>query len=115
MVLLLLFLDGGELPPSKFLQKIELAVSGFAAPPPHHVSPALSALLPPALLAAKYVFVREDASISPLYRGPYLVLERRTDFFRLQLGERMDVVSVDRLKPAFSDEPISPALPPLCC
>ena len=35
------FLDGAELPPFKFLQKIELTVSGFASPPPHHVLPLL--------------------------------------------------------------------------
>ena len=110
------FLDGGELPPSKFLQKIDLAVSGFTPPPPHLVSLAPPAPLPPAVLAAKYVFVRDDASIPPLaslYCGPYLVLERRTKFFRLQLVDRTDLVSLDRLKPAFSDEPISPTLPPL--
>ena len=36
------------------------------APPPHHVSPAQPAPLPPALLAAKYILVREEASISTL-------------------------------------------------
>ena len=64
------------------------------------------------------MFVREDAfilSLSPFYRGPYLILERRAKFFRLQLGDRKDVVSVYRLKPAYLDESISPALPPLCC
>ena len=39
--------------------------------------------------------------MAPLYRGPYLVLERKDKFFRLQLGSRTDVVSVDRLKSAF--------------
>ena len=109
-------LDGGEIPRSRFLQKIELAVSGFDAPPPHHVSPAPPAPLWPALLAAKFMFVREDAYVpplAPLYLGPYLVLEWRTKFFCLQLGDRTNVVSVDRLKPAFSDEAISLALLPL--
>ena len=61
------------------------------------------------------VFVREDASIpflAPLYRGVYLVLERKSKFFRLQIGSKSDVVSVDRLKPAFSDDPIQAASPP---
>ena len=40
-----------------FLQQIEQAVSGFAVPLPHHVSPAPPALLPAAMLAAKFVFV----------------------------------------------------------
>ncbi len=61
------------------------------------------------------VFVREDASkpsLSPLYRGPYLVVERRSKFFRLQIGAKVDSVSVDRLKPVFSDSPVIPAAPP---
>ena len=61
------------------------------------------------------MFVREDPSISslaPLYRGPYLVLEWRDKFFRLQIGSRTDVVAVDCLKPVFSDVSVSPALPP---
>ena len=75
--------------------------------PPHQ--------LPAALLSAKFVFVQEDASnpsLAPLYNGPYLVLEQRDKFFCFQVGFRTDVVSVDRLKPVFSDEPVSPAILP---
>ena len=97
--------------------KIEQAVAGFAIPAPHHVPQSLPCQLPAALLSAKYVLVREDAyipSLAPLYRGLYLVLEQRDKFFRLQIGSRTDVVSVDRLKPVFSDKPVLPALPPAC-
>ena len=58
------------------------------------------------------MLVREDASVpslAPLYLGPYLVLELQTKFSRLQLGDKTDVYFVDRLKPAFSEVPISPA------
>ena len=58
----------------------------------------------------------EDASVpslAPLYHEPYRVLERRDKYFNLQLGSRTDVLSVDRLKPAFSKDPISAALPPV--
>ena len=111
-----------ELPPSSYLSKIEravpgFAVPGFAVPPPHHVFQAPPCQLPVALLSAKYVFVREDASIpslAPVYRGPYLKLEQRDKFFRLQIGSGTDVVSVDCLKPVFSDKPVLPALPPAC-
>ena len=99
------FLRSPELPPPSFLQKIENTLAGFPILPPHP---------PPALLAAEFVFVREDStipSLAPLYRGLNLVLERRDKFFRLQLGSRTDVVSVDRLKPAFSENPIKAALP----
>ena len=71
--------------------------------------------LPPALLMAKFVFVREDAalpSLAPLYHGPYLVLKRRVKFFCLQLGSRTDVVSLDWLKLAFSKDPITAVLSP---
>ena len=96
------FLDSSELPPAAWLIKIEQAVVGFAVSPPHHVlkTQPLSA----ALMSARYVFVGEDASIpslAPLYCGPCLVLEKSDKYFRLQLGSRTDVVSMDRLKPVF--------------
>ena len=59
--------------------------------------------------------MREDASIpslAPLYCGPYLVLEKCGKYFRLQLGSRTDVISVDRLKPVISSDPVSVAVPP---
>ena len=88
------FLGSPELPPPAFLRKIEEAVSGFAVPPPHHIQVSLPNQL-------------------PLYRGPYLVLEQRDKFFRLQIGSKSDAVSVDCLKPAFSEDPIEPALRPV--
>ena len=56
----------------------------------------------------------DDASIpslAPLYCGPYLVLEKHDKYFHLQLGFRTNVVSVDRLKPIFSSDPVSVAVP----
>ena len=64
----------------------------------------------------EYVFVCDDASkppLSPLYRGPYLVLRRSEKFFVLQIGDKKDVVSVDRLKPVFSSNPVVPGVPPV--
>ncbi|XP_023341813.1 uncharacterized protein LOC111711654, partial [Eurytemora carolleeae] len=109
------FLSVPEFTPDSFLRKIQLGSSGFSAPPPHHVAPAAPKPLPKSLLQADFVFVREDASVpalSPLYRGPYKVLERQSKFFRLQIGDKVDVVSVDRLKPVISDSTIIPARPP---
>ena len=88
------FLESAKLPPMSFLKKIERAVSGFDVPPLHHVPPAQPVPLPPAILTAKFVFVREDASVpplSPLYCRPYLVLEWRTNNFFLQIGDRTGV------------------------
>ena len=65
---------------------------------------------------ADFVFVRDDASktpLSPLYRGPYRVLHCSEKFFVLQIGDISDSVSVDRLKPVFSSVPVVPAEPPL--
>ena len=67
-------------------------------------------------MEAKYVFVQDDASkppLSPLYRGPYLVLRRSEKFFILQIGDKKDAVSVDRLKPVFSSVPVIPGVPPV--
>ena len=109
------FLDSPELPSSQFLSKIGKVISGFSVPPPYHVSQLHQTEVPAALRIAKFVFVREDASkpsLAPLYRGLYLVVERRSKFFRLQIGQKVDSVSVDRLKPVFSDSPVVPTSPP---
>ena len=69
--------------------------------------------LPRALLEAEFVFVRDDASKPPLsllYRGPYRVLKRSETFFFLQIGEKADSVSVDRLKPVVSSIPVIPSV-----
>ena len=107
--------DIPELLPDAFLRKVDRAIDGFAVPLPHHVRPVPLVQLPSALMSAKYVFVREDAvisSLAPCYRGPYLVIDWQGKYFRLQIGSKQDVVSVDRLKPVFSDAPVTPVLPP---
>ena len=109
------FLYSPELPPARYLNKIEHAEDDFAVSPPHHVllSPPQQLLV--ILLLAKYVFEQEDTSIpslAPLYRRPYLVLERQAKFFCLQLSSRTDDVSMDRLKPVFSTDSVSVAVPP---
>ena len=102
------FLDGPELPSSQFLSKIGKAISGFSVPQTNQVPQQPPAEVPASLTTARFVFVREDASkpsLAPLYRGPYLVLEWRNKFFRLQIGNKVDSVSIDLLKPVFSDSP----------
>ena len=41
------------------------------------------------------------------YAGPYLVLEKGPKFFKLQLGERTEEVSRDRLKPHVGQVPLA--------
>ena len=108
-------MDDPDLPPMDFLRKINSAITGFSRPVPHHTGPALARPLPKTLLSSEFVFVRKDSSVpflSQLYRGPYKVVDRKDKYVKLQIGSQQDNVSVDRLKPVFSDEKVSPALPP---
>ena len=78
-------------------------------PPVWHGEESRRSFVPQELSTATHVFVRVDAHRTPLqapYKGAYRVLERRSKYFKLDLGSREDVVSVDRLKPAFLDEPV---------
>ena len=62
--------------------------------------------VPADLKSCEYVFVREDAHKPPLsspYRGPFLVLSRTDKSFRVQLSNREDWISIERLKPAYVD------------
>ena len=71
--------------------------------------------VPPSLLTAHFVFVRQDAvepTLSPLYSGPYLVLRPGPKFLKLQIGDRTDTVSVDHLKPCLTSVDITLAFPP---
>ena len=66
------------------------------------------------LMEADFVFIRRGAPgppLSPLYDGPYRVVAKSPKVFQLQLGSRVESVSVDRLKPCLSSETI-PAVPP---
>jgi len=53
-----------------------------------------------------YVFVRYDAvkrSLQPLYDGPFHVLKRNAKHYTLDIAGHKKVVSLDRLKPAYTD------------
>ena len=108
------FLEHSELPLESFLRRIEQAVLGFSRPPGHNVIPQPQPQpLPRPLLDADFVFVRDDVSKPHLYRGPYRVLRQLEKFFFLQIGDKSESVSVDRLKPVISSTPVVPAVPSL--
>ncbi len=61
------------------------------------------------------VYIRRGGVLppfAPMYVGPYAVLERGEKVFWLQVGDREEVVSVDRLKPHTGAETVQPAAPP---
>ena len=60
--------------------------------------------VPEALRSAVFVFIRHGARRTPLtrpYDGLFRVLEKGEKFFRIKVGAKEQVVTVDRLKPAF--------------
>ena len=71
--------------------------------PAHHDKRPVS--VPKSLQKYPYVFVRVDGHRRPLdrpHQGPYKVLSRYEKYFTLDLGNRQDNVSIDRLKPALA-------------
>lgn len=81
----------------------------------HH--PSQTVYVHPALSASEFVFVRNDAvtpSVTKPYQGPFKVLTRHPQFFKLQMGKRAVNISLDRLKPAFTwNAESSPPVPVL--
>ena len=82
-----------------------------------HGSEHIKINVPASLEAAQFVYVRRDGKKTPLqppYDGPYRVLSKTDKYFQLQVGNRTDNVSVDRLKAAVTegDKPIQVAQPP---
>jgi len=71
---------------------------------------------PPAALASgDLVYVRKGGQLQPLaqpYSGPYKVLERGPKYFRLGIGGKDTVVTVDCLKPHTGTAETTPAAPP---
>ena len=72
--------------------------------------------VPGRLYTADYVFICHDAhrgSLQLLYDGPFRVLMPREKHFVVEIGGRLEQVSVDRLKPAHVhlDKPVSLAEP----
>jgi hypothetical protein len=90
-------------------------MTGRPPPPTRHNSAPAPSTIPEELLLARFVLVRRDGAqppLSPIYDGPYRVLERSTHFFLLDIGDRTDKVSTLRLKAARTPADTEPARPP---
>ena len=74
------------------------------------------AQIPAALRSAEFVFVRHGARRTPLtrpYDGPFRVIEGGENFFKVKVGTKEQVITVDRLKPAFGfADPAPPSTTP---
>lgn len=54
-----------------------------------------------------HVFIRRDTvrtSLVPPYFGPCEVIQRYSKTFKVKIGDKCEIVSIDRLKPAFLDK-----------
>ncbi len=82
-------------------------------PPTRPLSYAAAANTLPAHLAqADHLYMRVGGQQKPLaapYAGPYLVVSKGAKTFTIQVGQRQEIVSVDRLKPHTGLGPVSPA------
>jgi hypothetical protein len=67
------------------------------------------------LWEADYLYVRKGQAASPFqlpYSGPFEVLRRREEVFDIQMGPRVESISVDRLMKHRGAAPMLPAAPP---
>ncbi|BHF66092.1 hypothetical protein SprV_0200910600 [Sparganum proliferum] len=99
--------SSAHLDPSNYVQRLHQAMTHLRATPPR--APTSNSHIDPNLLICSFVFVRVDIVRRPLqqpYDGPFRVLSRTDKHFTIDRGGRTDVVSVDRLKAAYT-EPLS--------
>jgi transposase InsO family protein len=71
--------------------------------------------LPQDLQQASHIYIRRGGVAKPLsteYSGPYRVVQRSPKFFTVDLGDRQDTISVDRIKPHLGTAPVTPAVAP---
>jgi transposase InsO family protein len=77
--------------------------------------PATASTVPDQLMTARYVYVRRGGQGTPLappYSGPYQVLRPGEKVFKIAVGDKEEIVTVDRLKPHTGDGPLQAAWPP---
>ena len=67
-------------------------------------------------LQQKQSFIRRDGHKTPLqqpYMGPFRVIQHGEKYFKIDYGGKPESISVDRLKPAYTDPEVDPVfLPP---
>ncbi|GFN78983.1 Pol polyprotein [Plakobranchus ocellatus] len=99
---------------SRFGVPLDITLSPF---PTSHHGLSSSSSVPQSLRDSKFVFIRNDSHRGPLRRpfdGPFRVVAPSDKTFRIMVGSREEVISADRLKPAYVDltGPVTVAQPP---
>jgi hypothetical protein len=97
------FINTAETMSPSFLNDLQTTMACRLPLPMQHNSVPAPSTLPEELLLACFILVRRNGAqplLSPVYDGPYRVLELSTHFFLLEIGDRTDKVSTLRLKAA---------------
>ena len=92
--------------PTEYTQRLRMFMSEVGPAESRPIQPK-EGYLDPKLKCATQVFVRVDRVKRPLeppYEGPYKVVLRNKDYFKIQRGTRTDSVHVSRLKAAYSED-----------
>jgi hypothetical protein len=109
------FLGSPDMPVETLVDRVRAGLPDFEPPAMRLCRPEVGEGLPAALASASHVYVLKGGSLPSLaqrYSGPFVVLERNAKTFRLAVGSREEVVSVDRLKPHLGTLSTSSAVPP---
>ena len=91
--------------PLAYVERLRSAMAALS-PSSSRQTPPTATYFPVALDSCTHVFVRRDSVKKPLqppYDGPFRVLNRTPKYFQLEMRGKADTVSVDRLKPAYTD------------
>lgn len=109
-------LSSPDTPVETFVARVRTGASSFKPPVNRPGRPVSSPGIPPVLAATSHVDVLRGGNLPPLlpprYTGPFVVLEKGAKTFRMAVGKREEIVSVDRLKPHLGTSLASPAEPP---
>jgi len=101
--------------PEEPLEQVVERLRSTQPPPTRPITYAEVSAASQRILSAQYVYVRRCGVIpplSPLYTGPFAVVARGPKVFKIQVGDRQESISVDRLKPHLGSSPVVPAAPP---
>ena len=92
--------------PLCYVTKLKIAMQQLKAVPPRQHSN--KEFVSKDLMTCTHVFVRRDAVRKPLqrpYDGPYKVLKTAEKHFTVEVKGKKEVISIDRLKPAYLELP----------